>query len=55
MDLFLLLINKIWQIFMNTGFHITFQGNTYYITLFAIFLFTSITTIAVKVLFSLFD
>lgn len=55
MDLFLLVIYKVWNVFMNTAIDITFQNQTYHITLFAIFIFTSITAIAVKVLFSLFE
>ena len=55
MDLLLMIMNKTWQLFISTGFNVTFQGNTYHITLLAIFLFTPFTTIAIKVLFSLFD
>lgn len=55
MDFLLMIMSKIWNVFINTGFDVVFQGNTYHITLIAIFLFTSITAIAIKVLFSFFD
>lgn len=55
MDLFLMLINKIWTIFTNTAFNVSFQGTTYRISLYAILLFTTITAIVIKVLASFFD
>lgn len=55
MDLLLMIINKVWNIFINTGIDVVFQGTTYHITLLAMFLFTTITSVAIYVLFSFFD
>lgn len=55
MDILLSVMLKIWNFFTQVGFPVKFQGETYYITLMAIFLFTTITFIAIKLLFSLFE
>ena len=55
MDILLSIMQKTWNFFTNCGCTVYFQGEKYFISLLAIFLFTTITAIAVKVLFSLFD
>lgn len=55
MDILLSIMLKVWHFFINSGFPVVFQGETYYISLMSILLFTTITAIAFKVLFSLFE
>ena len=55
MQEYFMILQKIWQIFMSVRFDIPYSGNTFTITLYSIFLFTGITVIALKVLFSFFS
>ena len=55
MDLFIEIVQKAWHIFINTSFPVTFQGVTYNISLYAMFLFTSIISIVIVLLAKAFD
>lgn len=55
MDLLLKIMMKIWKEFTNISIPIIFQGNTYEISLIGILIFTTITSIAIWLLFRFFD
>lgn len=55
MDTLVMLMLKVWNFFMSISFPITYQGITYDISLFAIFLFTTLGSIALVLLFKLFE
>ena len=49
------IVTKVWQIFTNISIPVVFQGVTYNISLYALFLFTSITTIVIVLIAKALD
>lgn len=55
MDLLLMILIKIWNTFTSISIPVEFQGTTYNITLFAIFIFTTITAIVITIIANALD
>lgn len=55
MDLFVMICRKTWDIFASTGFTISYEGNAYYISLYGLLIFTTVTAIVIYVVKSFLD